>query len=142
MSDPKKSLGTTPPVSKIPGHPHPPPPCICQGKAKYSTEQFISSSSLFTCSKKTFKVVESFSPGGRLLRMYVSSLEKSRENALRFYWMVECSSPVRFSSRLHTLRFLPREVKNIYHVSYFSRCLAKLKSHTIFTAHVRKQLSK
>ena len=59
-----------------------------------------------------------------------------------FHWLISKSAWARFSRRLHTLRFLPREVKAIKHVRYFSHGLASQNSYTIFTAHVRKQLSK
>ena len=63
----------------------------------------------------------------------------------RFHWLILKSAQVRFSCHPHTLTFLilPREVK-IYstkHVRYFPHGLVRQNSHTIFTAHVRKQLS-
>ena len=52
------------------------------------------------------------------------------------------SARARFSCRSHTSRRLPQKVKNIKYVRYFYHGLARQNSHTILTAHVRKQLSK
>ena len=51
-------------------------------------------------------------------------------------------SSARFSRWPHTVRNLPREAKNIKHVSFYPHGLARRISHLNFPAHVRKRLSK
>lgn len=59
-----------------------------------------------------------------------------------FYRTLHCSSSARFSRRPYTVGNLPREAKNIKHVSFYPHGLARRISQQIFLRHVRKRLSK
>ena len=105
---------------------------LTTNKHRYSGNKSISFSSFMRSCRTLF------------LQVSISKFQLQRVTCFtaQFHWLISKSARARFSCRPHTLRRLPQKVKNIKYVRYFYHGLARQNSHTILTAHLRKQLSK